>query len=206
MSVGFKICLVTDRRLLGGASLETAIEKALAGGVDAVQLREKDLGGLELYELAQHIRAMTARHGALFLVNDRIDVALASGADGVQLPASSFPPETARRLLPADRIVGASVHDLGQAERAIRRGADFVVFGPVFDTPSKRRYGPPQGVERLRELARALGPKVVAVGGITPVNARRVLDAGAVAVACISTILGERDPESAARQLKAALC
>ncbi len=205
MSLGFKICLITDRRLPSGASLETAIEKALAAGVDAVQLREKDLEGLELYELARRIRAMTACYGARFFVNDRIDVALASGADGVQLPAASFPPATAKRLLPAGRLVGASVHSLAQAEWAMRSGADFVVFGPIFDTPSKRMYGPPQGVERLRELARALGPKVVAVGGIRPDNARRVIDAGAVAVACISTILGVRDPETAARQLKAAL-
>ncbi len=206
MALGFKLCLITDRRMVAAqTSLVPAVEEALAGGVDAVQLREKDLAGRELYQVAVAIREATVRCQAKFFVNDRIDVAIASGADGVQLPGDSFPPTVARKLMPRPAIIGVSVHSLAEARSAVADGADFVMFGPIFDTPSKRRFGKPQGLEQLKRLSAGLAKPVVAVGGINPANVGEVIGAGASGVACISSLLAVGDYREAARRLVTAL-
>lgn len=196
------LMLVTDRRTLRGGSLVTAVEVALRGGVNVVQLREKDLGGRELLALACSLRSLCHRYGARLLVNDRIDVALACGADGVQLPRDSFSPADARRLLGPGRLVGASTHSLAEVEAAVQGGADFVVFGPVFATPAKQRYGAPVGLDALRDVVQAAAVPVVAIGGITPANAGSVAACGAAGLAAIAALLAEVDPASAARALR----
>jgi thiamine-phosphate pyrophosphorylase len=176
------------------------IEQCLAAGVKAVQLREKDLSGRELYALATELRALTRRHGARLLINDRIDIALAVDADGVHLPSDSFPPSEACQLLGREKLIGVSTHSLEQALAAERDGADFVVFGPVFDSPSKRRYGLPLGVEALAQVAHTLSIPVFAIGGARPESALKLRAAGARGVAVISAILGALDPADAVKE------
>lgn len=193
--------LVTDRKRAGGALVER-VEAALRGGVDAVQLREKDLPARVLQQLAHELLRLCRRHGARLLINDRIDVALAVDADGVHLPATSFRVAEARALLGTDRLIGVSTHDPDEVAAAAREGADYAVFGPVFETPSKAAFGPPQGVDRLRRAVAAAAIPVLAIGGITPARVREVRDSGAAGVAAISSILAAADPAAAARSLR----
>lgn len=193
------LLLVTDRHATGGRDLVGVVEQALAGGLPAVQLRDKDLPGRMLFALAERLRDLTRRAGALLFVNDRVDVARAVGADGVQLGASTLPVDVARGLLPAGALVGESTHGLDEI-RASR--ADFVIFGPVYDTPSKRAYGPPQG-ERLRDAVGASRVPVLAIGGIGPSELGAVRDAGVHGVAVVRAILSAPDPAVATRALLA---
>ncbi len=201
----FSFCLVTDRAQTHGRPLEDVVRAALDGGVDAVQLREKDLLGAELLRLAEALRTLTARYGAALLVNDRVDVALAAGADGVHLGQHGIPPAVARRIVGRDRLIGVSTHTPAEAAEAARAGADFVVFGPVFATPSKAAYGPPRGIEELGAVAGALAIPVFAIGGITAARAAIVRVAGAGGVAVISAVVAADDPARAAREIAAAL-
>lgn len=177
------------------------MERALSGGVRAVQLREKDLGGRELLELARKLRALTSRHGARLLINDRVDVALAAGADGVHLGGASIPPAEARRLLGPGRLIGCSAHGEEQLAAAEAGGADFAVFGPVYFTPSKAAFGPPLGVEALRRACASARIPVFALGGVGSGNIDEVIEAGADGVAMISAVLGAPDPETAASEI-----
>jgi len=196
--VDFRLLLVTDRRQAAGGNLLDAVARALAGGVQAVQLREKDLGARELLELARELRRLTDRHGAKLLINDRVDIALASGADGVHLGVASLPPEEARRILGADRLIGCSTHGKEQLAAAVAGGADFATFGPVFATPSKAKFGPPLGVEALRRACATVALPVFAIGGIGRENVGEVIAAGAHGIAAISAVLAADDPDAAA--------
>ena len=181
-----------------GAVIAAAVE----AGVDAVQLRDRHAAGASLLRTAQTLRAVTRAHGARLLVNDRIDVALAADADGVHLPAASFPIAVARRLLGRDAWIGRSTHAPAEAEAAAAEGADYVVLGPIFATPSKDGFGPPLGIEALR-TTRASCP-VVAIGGITPENAHDVRSAGADGAAVIRGILDASDVRAAVAAYRAA--
>lgn len=204
-AAGVRLMLVTDRNATAGRPLLDVVEAALHGGADAVQLREKDLGGRDLLELARRLLPLCRRYGARLLVNDRLDVALACDADGVQLPAASFALADARCLLGQEKLIGASTHTLAEVAAAARAGADFAVFGPVFDTPAKRAYGPPVGLDALEQAARAATIPVLAIGGITPTNAADVHAHGAAGVAAIGALLTAADPAAAARALRCAL-
>ena len=193
--------LITDRRL--ARDLAARADAALAGlppGRAAIHLREKDLGGRELLALARSLAAVCRRRGQRLVVNDRLDVALAAGADGVHLPSAGIPPEDARRLVGADRLVGVSCHSAADVARARAGGADFAFLSPIHDTPSKRAVGPPGGVAALRE-AGGLGLPHVALGGITAANAAEARAAGAVGVAAIRAWLEGPDPTAAVRGL-----
>jgi thiamine-phosphate pyrophosphorylase len=162
------------------------VERAVAARVTLVQLREKNLSARVLCELAARAARLARGSATRVLVNDRADVARAAGCDGVQLTTRSLEPAVVRRAFGADFIIGVSAHTLSEARAARDGGADFALLGPVFDTPSKRAYGPPLGLEALREAARALSPfALVALGGVTLENARACLDAGARGVAAI---------------------
>jgi thiamine-phosphate pyrophosphorylase len=197
------LLVITDRRATGGRPLSTVIRAALEGGARLIQLREKNLDGGPLLDLALELALEARRMGAQLLVNDRIDVALAAGADGVVLPADSFPTEVARRLLGPGKLVGRSTHAAEEIARAAREGCDFVLFGPLFATPSKDAYGPPQGIEALR-AATARSIPVFAVGGITAENARQAIDAGARGVAVIRAVMEAPDPSACVGRLLAA--
>ena len=175
------------------------MESACAAGLRAVQLREKDLATRELLALADSLRAVTRGHGARLLINDRADVALAAGADGVQRTGASLPVSAYRLAVPEGFLVGASVHALDEAREAEAAGADFLLFGPVYDTPAKRPFGPPQGLEALQRVAAAAARPVLAIGGVTPARVGEVLAAGAAGVAVMGGISGAADPGGATR-------
>jgi thiamine-phosphate pyrophosphorylase len=196
------LCYVTDRKALpaiAGAdpasTLLECIEQAARAGVDWIQLREKDLEGRPLFELATKAIAACAAAAsgsgkqARILVNDRLDVAWSAHAAGVHLGENSVPVgEVIRwrnRAGRPDLLVGRSCHSLEAAAQAAADGADYIFFGPVFATPSKQAFGPPQGLERLERVCRAVSLPVLAIGGITPQNARACLKAGASGIAAI---------------------
>lgn len=194
------VCYVTDRRspalLASGADLLARVRSALAAGVDWVQVREKDLGTRDLLALVRGAaeaarNAGTSRRAeALVIVNDRLDVALAAGAAGVHLGGESLPVSEVARWrrkgnAPADFRIGVSCHSLAEAREAEVAGANYVIFGPVFDTPAKRRFGTPQGAVRLAEVCRATAIPVIAIGGVQEENAAECLRAGAAGIAAI---------------------
>jgi len=196
------VYLVTDRGQTNGRPLLDVVAAALDGGIRAVQLRERDLPARRLFELATHMRALTTYAGAALLINERVDVALACAADGVQLPRHGMSIVDARQLLGADRLIGVSTHAPAEVADAAAGGADFAVFGPIFDTPSKRAYGPPLGLDALG-AARAAAPRLplFAIGGIDAARAAAVRGHGAAGSAVIRTVLGAADPAAAARAL-----
>ena len=199
--VGFRLYVVTDRQQTGGRSLTEVIGAAARGGLGAVQLREKDLSARELYELGVSLQGVLDPHRVPLLINDRIDVALALDAAGVHLAGHSLSTRTARRILGPEKLLGVSPHSLDAAFQAADEGADFVVFGPVFSTPSKLAYGPPQGVLRLAAVVQELPIPVIGIGGITPSNLPQLRQAGAHGVAMIRAVLAAPDPFEATREL-----
>ncbi|MEZ4599965.1 MAG: thiamine phosphate synthase [Syntrophotaleaceae bacterium] len=198
----FPLCLITDRLALGpGGDLLKVVEQALRGGVPAVQLREKDLTSRELFDLASEIRNLTRRHHARLLINDRVDVALAVGADGVHLGHQSLPVAKVRSLLGHKKLIGVSTHRLEEILPAARQGANFLTFSPVYFTPSKAGYGPAQGLERLQSACRTSPIPVLALGGIRPEKLAELRAAGASGIALISAILNAEDPRKAASNM-----
>ncbi len=197
-----QLYLITDRHATRGRPLAVVVAAALHGAPPgdrakiAVQLREKDLSGRQSLELALELRVVTRHFGAQLFVNDRVDVALASGADGVHLGAGSLCVQDVRQIAPSLRI-GVSTHSRADIEMAAAGGASFAVFGPVFETPSKRALGRPQGLESLASAAQTadgLGLPLVALGGVVPQNGAACLAAGAVGLACIRAVLSDPDP------------
>jgi thiamine-phosphate pyrophosphorylase len=200
-----RLTLVTDRTQTRGRELVSVVGDCLAAGLPAVQVREKDLGAAELAVLCRRIRGLTQDTRALLIVNDRVDVALAVGAEGVQRTATSLTVEDIRALADKRLRIGASIHSLPDALQAELEGADWLVFGPVYDTPSKRMYGPPQGLDKLARVAAAVRIPVVAIGGLTPERVREVRRAGARGVAVVSSILAADSPADATRRFLEAL-
>lgn len=193
--------LITDRRLV--PSLPERVAAALRGlppRTVAVHLREKDLGGKALLALARAVGRACVEARQAFVVNDRLDVALAVGADGVHLPSAGIPVAEARQLLGPGALIGCSCHSRADVERALAAGASYGTFSPIFDTPSKLQYGAPLGVAALVEAATA-GLPLVALGGITPENGAEVRAAGAVGVAAVRAWLVGDDPVGAVRAL-----
>ena len=196
------LCYVTDRRSFERAqsspsgaamsptqALRASVQKAAAAGVNWIQIREKDLPARELAELVRQAIRDTRETGARILVNDRLDVALAANAAGIHLGENSLPLEAVvewrRRAGRMDFLIGASCHSVEAARAAESGGADYIHFGPVYATPSKAAFGPPQGIERLRAVCTAVRIRVIAIGGVTFENARDCLAAGAAGFAAI---------------------
>ncbi len=192
---------ITDRRTCPG-DLLSAVGRALRAGVDSVQVREKDLSTRALYELCAAILRLPNPRQSHILVNGRADVALAAGAHGVHLPSGSFSPARLRDIAPQPFVIGVSCHSLEEVRRARAEGADYALFGPVFETPSKRAFGPPQGLDRLREVCESVDLPVLALGGVKLDNVGSCLQAGAAGIAGISLFQNPSDIESIVRELR----
>ena len=192
-----RLCLVTDRAQTRGRDLVDVVVECVAAGLPAVQVREKDLPAAELAALCRRVRGPTRERGALLIVNDRADVALAVGADAVQRTHASLTVAELRTVADKRLRIGASVHSLEDALAAEADGADWIVFGPVYDTASKRQYGAPQGLAKLEAVARVVRIPVIAIGGIVPERVAEVRAAGAHGVAAISAILAADSPAGA---------
>ena len=197
------LCLVTDRSLCDDASLAQKVAQAVEGGVDIVQLREKDLPGRHLLDLAMKIK-QAIEGNALLIVNERVDVALLSGAYGVHLGEDALSPSEARSLVGHDMTIGRSVHDYEGALKAQQEGADYLIAGSIFPTRSHPGQ-PPQGLSLIERLAPKLHVPYLGIGGINAENAADVIRAGATGVAVISAILASSQPKEAARRLKDAV-
>ncbi len=195
------LIVLTDEAQARGRSLVEVVRAALRGGAPAVQLRSKNATAREMVELARTLLAETQPTGALLFVNDRVDVALAAGADGAHLGDDDLPLTAARRIVPSGFLLGRSVETPEQARMAERGGADYLGAGPVFATASKPDAGTPIGLEGLRRVAGAVRIPVVAIGGIDHQNAAAVRSAGAAGIAVIRAIMQAEDPEREVRRL-----
>jgi thiamine-phosphate pyrophosphorylase len=195
--------VLTDRALAAPRDIVQVVEAALSAGAPAIQLREKDADAAALAETARTLRALTRRHGALLFVNDRVDVALATEADGVHLGPDDLPVAAVRAKVPRGFLVGYSTDDPDEARRAVAEGADYIGCGTVYGTTTKAEAGAAIGLARLDEVARAVSVPVVAIGGITPERAAEVAATGAAGVAVVGAVMSAADPGDAVRRLLA---
>ncbi len=198
MVEGLHLCVITDPGLAPGRDHVAIAEAALAGGADMIQLRDKTGNLRELLPQARAIQSLCRSRGALFIVNDRVDLALAAGADGAHVGQEDLPAASARRLLGPRRVLGVSTHSLAQAEAARQAGADYVGFGPMYATGTKATGYAPQGLGALRELRRVVSLPILAIGGINLENVSQVIEAGATAPAVISAVVAAPDIAAAA--------
>lgn len=202
MKNALKLYLVTDRPLSLGRPLEEIVEGAVAGGVTMVQLREKDAPTGEFVALAKRLKAVLAPLGIPLIINDRVDVALAADADGVHIGQSDIPYEDARRLLGAEKIIGLSVENFEDLERANALDVDYVGISPVYGTPTKSDTAEPFGLEGLRRAVVMSAHPTVAIGGMNASTIAEVMQAGADGVAVVSAICSAPSPRKAAEELK----
>ena len=200
--IDVSLYLVTDRALSRGRKTAAIVREAVAGGVTCVQLREKNCSTREFLEEARAAQAALRGTGVPLIVNDRVDVALAIGADGVHLGQQDMPIADARRLGPPGWIIGVSAESVADAVRAERDGADYVGVSPVFATPTKADHAAPLGLDGLRRLRAAVKLPLVAIGGIHAGNARETVRAGADGLAVVSAIVAADDPRAAAEILR----
>lgn len=184
--------LITDGGLESSPITLNKVLSACQNGLPAIQLREKTMEARQLWEMANTLRTITSDQGMFFSINDRLDIALSVNADGVHLSEMGLSPQIPKNLK-RSLIVGASVHSLEMGMRAEREGADYVLFGPVFHTPSKSVFGMPQGLDNLEKVSRRLSIPVIAVGGITPLKIKGCLNAGAYGVAAIGAFMQSED-------------
>jgi thiamine-phosphate pyrophosphorylase len=200
--------LITDRHLLPSKKNKSPLDHlvdfiaaAVAGGVDLVQIRERDLSARQLFELTRSVADLAPDDRAAILINDRADLAAACGV-GVHLTTRSMPVAAVRKAFGERLLIGASTHSLAEAREAEEGGANFVVFGPVFETLSKKIYGPPVGLEALEAVATNLAIPVLALGGIKLTNFRKTLVAGAAGVAAISLFTEAEDLPGLIQEIK----
>ena len=201
LKLSSRLLLVTDRHQTNGRPLVPLLQRVLTVGMPAIQLRERDLSARELVTLAREVQAVMALRRSQLLINDRIDVALALEGVGVHLRSNSLPVSVARQLLGARRLLGVSVHAVEEVLLAQSQGADYVILGPIYETPSKQMFGPPLGIHTLEKACRLVRIPIIGIGGVTAARAHEMRRVGAFGVAVITAILGASDVESATREL-----
>ncbi len=194
--------LVTDERLSRGRATAEIVRAAIRGGIDAVQLRGKDLPAREQLAIGRELRAITRDAGVLFIVNDRVDLALALAADGVHVGQDDLPAEIVRRLVGPEMIIGVSAATIPEALAARAAGADYLGVGAIYGTATKLDAGAATGPALLGTIAGAVDLPLVAIGGINATNVAAVIAAGAAGAAVVSAIIAADDPEAAARELQ----
>ncbi len=201
LKLSSRLLVVTDRHQTRGRPLVPLLQRVVNAGTPAIQLRERDLSTRELVTLAREVQAVTASHRSQLFINDRIDVALALEGVGVHLRSNSLPVSVARQMLGTQRLLGISVHSVEEAVQGESQGADYIVLGPIYDTPSKQLFGLPLGVHTVEKTCRLVRIPIIGIGGVTAARAREMRRAGAFGAAVITAILGATDVESAAREL-----
>jgi len=203
----WRLCVITDAQHSRGRSHRQVVEASVAGGADAIQLRDKTASGGSLYQVALELREITRRANVSLIVNDRLDIALAVDADGVHVGQQDLPASVVRRILGPDRILGVTAETVEEALAAEKDGADYLGVGPVFEARgTKADAGPPKGPAVVANIRPHTRLPIVAIGGINAGNARLVREAGAECAAVISAIVGADDIAQTARELKSILC
>lgn len=197
--------VITDPQLSRGRTHPEIAKKALSGGATAVQLRDKTLSTRELLEVGRELRRLTRLYGALFIVNDRVDVALALDADGVHVGDEDLPPRDCRRLLGKDKIIGVSAGTPAEAREAEAAGANYLGSGPVFATSTKQDTGPELGFAGLSEICHAVSIPVIGIGGLDWNNMMEIEETGACGVAVVSAVVSAADPEEVCRRFRKSL-
>lgn len=200
-----KLHILTDVQLQSRYSHVELTRLAIAGGADTIQLRQKSGSTREMIEIARQMKRLCEEAGVAFIVNDRVDVALASKSDGVHLGQDDFPIPLARDLLGEASIIGGSAGSIEEARKCLSEGADYVGFGPVYRTTSKEDAGPAGGVDLLKEVIREISLPIIAIGGIEGKNIHDVMAVGAHGIAVISAVCCQEHPEQATRSLVKAL-
>ncbi|HSL02237.1 MAG TPA: thiamine phosphate synthase [Nitrospiraceae bacterium] len=201
LKLSSRLLVVTDRHQTNGRPLVPLLQRVLTAGISIVQLRERDLSTRELVTLAREVQAVTASCNSQLLINDRIDVAMTLEGVGVHLRSNSLPLSVARQLVGAQRLLGISVHSVEEGLSAQSQGADYIVLGPIYETPSKQMFGPPLGIHTLEKACKLLRIPIIGIGGVTAARAREMRCAGAFGAAVITAILGAADVESATREV-----
>ncbi len=199
-TIDWRLYVITDAGLARGRSHQEVIEATILGGATIVQYRAKDVSTRQMVTEAQVLRELTRRAGVPFIVNDRVDVALAVDADGVHIGQDDMPVALARKLI-GDRLLGVSAHSLSEAVQAVQDGADYLGVGPVFATPTKPDAAPPIGIDGLTTIRRQISIPIVAIGGINQTNAAEVIRTGVEGIAVVSAVVAAEDVAAAARQL-----
>ena len=199
-SVDYSLYFCTDRGLMSSATIEENVEAALTGGATVVQLREKNCSSREFYELAVRVRAIARRFGAPLIVNDRVDIALAAGADGVHVGQSDLPCAAVRRLVGKGMLVGGSAGSVAEALAAAREGADYLGVGAMYATGTKEDAGLVT-MEELKNIRRAVELPIVVIGGINKATLGNFKGMGIEGIAVVSAIAAQKDPAAAAREL-----
>lgn len=198
--IDYTLYLCTDRRLMTTETLEESVELAIKGGVTVVQLREKECSSREFYKLAKAVKTITDAYEVPLIINDRVDIALAIGADGVHLGQKDIPVQVARDLLGADKVVGATANTVELAKEAYQAGADYLGVGDVFGTTTKEDTKHITQ-EELKEICRAVEIPIVAIGGINEENISLLRQTGVDGAAVISAVVGKKDITAAAERL-----
>lgn len=193
--------VVTDQKLSKGRSIEAVVSAAINGGATAIQFRDKEASSKALLEIGARIRQITWKKSALFIVNDRVDIAVAVDADGVHLGQNDLPITSTRTILGYDKIIGISVTNINQAIQAEQAGADYLGLSPIFSTATKPDAGTGLGLEFIRQVKQKVNIPLVAIGGINLENVAEVINAGADTAAVVSAIVSADDIEGAAREL-----
>ena len=195
------IYLVTDRDALKGKEITSVVSKSLDAGADIVQFRDKTATDEEFLEAAKKIRSLAKDKGALFIINDRVDMALALDSDGIHLGQDDMPVEAARKILGKKKIIGLSTHSVSQIDGALKKDVDYISVGPVYSTPTKPDYAP-VGLDLIRTASRKLKIPFVAIGGIDESNIKEVTAAGAKRIAVVRAVLSSNDPLEATKTLR----
>lgn len=197
--------VLTDITLQSRFSHVELTRQAIAGGADTIQFRQKSGSTREMIDVARRMKSLCGKAGVSFIVNDRLDVALAAEADGIHLGQDDFPLPLARKLLGSDKIIGGSASDMEEARICLSEGADYVGFGPVFPTTSKDDAGPVSGIERLKEIVENIPLPIIVIGGVSAENTPAVMRAGAAGIAVISAVCCQEDPLKATKTLYEAI-
>jgi thiamine-phosphate pyrophosphorylase len=198
----YGLYVITDEGVSHGLGHVEIARKVAEGGADVIQLRDKARTSKDMLSIALQIREITRSAGIRFIVNDRLDLARASDADGVHLGQEDLPVTFARRVAPKGFIIGTSVRTVQEALIAESEGADYIALSPIFDTPTKCDAGPGKGLDMLKDIKSAVSIPVIAIGGICKNNVRQVMEAGADGVAVISAVVAQKDIAKATAEMR----